>query len=75
MNEPGYMKSKIRYTSISTRPVATKLDRMGAMNLTVTCSFLHVVTQIHLTNKKGYISTSVRPYSTKLEMVVVNEKI
>ena len=75
MDKSGYMTSKIRYTSISMRPVATKLDRMGATNLTVTCSFLHVVTQGHLTNKKGYISTSVRPYSTKLEMVMVYEKI
>ena len=34
-----------------------------------------MVTQGQVPNKKGYISTSVKPYSTKLEMIMAYEKM
>ena len=43
-------------------------------NLRVTCSLVHVVTWGQVTNKKRFISISMIPYPTKLEMVMAYEK-
>ena len=40
----------------------------------ITWIFDHVVTQGHLTNKKSYISTSMRLMVTKLDKVVIHRK-
>ena len=45
----------------------------AVLGLRVTCSFVLVVTWDDVTHKRSYISTSMSPYSTKLEMVMAFE--
>ena len=65
-----HVTNKKRYISTSTRPMTTKIDKVGVYSKGPTSveSFDALITwpSYHMTDGKRYISTSVEPMATKL---------
>ena len=63
------LKIKIDHISTSTRLIVTKLGRLVTTTSKVTWPYDHVTAWSHLTNKKRFISTLLRPMTVKLGKV------